>query len=240
MEQDRYGNQLATSSAVAATAYDAGVDHILAATAGGSGAFAAAIEADEGFALAHVGAARVAMYEGDMAAAAGAIARAEGLAAGVSEREKSHIAMFALLLSGKPVEARSAVAVHVRTWPRDAMVAQVCTNIFGLIGFSGLAGREAALLAFTGALLPHYGDDWWMGSMHALSLTEVGQTGVALEMMEASLARYNANANGSHFKAHALYEEGRTAEGRTYLDGWMVDYAPEAVLHGHLSWHQAL
>lgn len=240
VETDRYGNALGTTSRVAATAYDRGVDHVLAATEGAPAAFAEAIAADEGFALAHVGAARAAMYAGDMAAVKVSIARAMDLSAGVSEREASHIAMFGLLFSGKPVEARRAVEAHVLDWPRDAMVAQVCTNIFGLIGFSGAPGREAALLAYTGALLPHYGDDWWMGSMHALSLTEVGQTGAALDMMEASLARYNANANGSHFKAHALYEEGRTAEGRAYLDGWMQGYAPEAVLHGHLSWHQAL
>lgn len=240
MQQDRYGNVLATDSAAAAAAYDAGVDHILAATDGAEAAFAEAIAADEGFALAHVGAARAAMYAGDMAAIGPFMERAGALTGGVSHREQAHIAMFGLLFSGKPVEARAAVEVHVVDHPRDAMVAQVCTNIFGLIGFSGQPGREAALLAYTGALLPHYGDDWWMGSMHALSLTEVGQTGPALEMMEASLARNNANANGSHFKAHALYEEGRTTEGRAYLDRWMGDYAPEAVLHGHLSWHQAL
>lgn len=240
MEYDRYGNALGTTSPAAVAAYDAGVDHVLAATEGAVAAFAEAVAADEGFALAHVGAARAAMYAGDIGAMKASIGRAAELSAGVSAREAAHIAVFGLLFSGKPVEARRAVEAHVLEWPRDAMVAQVCTNIFGLIGFSGEAGREAALLAYTAGLLPHYGDDWWMGSMHALSLTEVGQTGVALEMMEASLARYNANANGSHFKAHALYEEGRTAEGRAYLDGWMVDYAPEAVLHGHLSWHQAL
>lgn len=240
MQQDRYGNKLATDSAVAAAAYDAGVDHILAATSGARAAFATAIAADDGFALAHVGAARAAMYAGDMGAIKPAMARAQELAGGTSAREQAHIDMFALLFSGKPVEARAAVDAHVLDHPRDAMVAQVCTNIFGLIGFSGQPGREAALLAYTGALLPHYGDDWWMGSMHALSLTEVGQTGRALEMMEASLARNNANANASHFKAHVLYEEGRTAEGRAYLDGWMDGYAPEAVMHGHLSWHQAL
>ncbi|ABD53656.1 tetratricopeptide repeat protein [Jannaschia sp. CCS1] len=240
MQQDRYGNQLATASAAAATAYDRGVDHILAATSGAEEAFAEAIAADDGFALAHVGAARAAMYAGDMAAIKPAMARAVAMSGGVSAREQAHIAMFGLLFSGKPVDARAAVESHVVEHPRDAMVAQVCTNIFGLIGFSGQPGREAALLAYTGALLPHYGDDWWMTSMHALSLTEVGQTGRALEMMEASLARNNANANGSHFKAHALYEEGRTAEGRAYLDGWMDGYRPEALLHGHLSWHQAL
>jgi hypothetical protein len=240
MFQDRYGNTLATRSGTAVAAYDAGVDHILAATYGAQAAFAEAVAADEGFALAHIGAARAAMYAADMGAAKAALARAEALAGGVSPREAAHIAVFGLLLSGKPVEARRAVEAHVRDWPRDAMVAQVCTNIFGLIGFSGEAGREAALLAYTGALLPHYGDDWWMVCMHALSLCEVGQTERSLEMMEASLAQNPANANGSHFKAHALYEEGRTRDGRAYLDGWMGGYQPQALLHGHLSWHQAL
>lgn len=241
MQHDQYGNPLATSSAVAAAAYDRGVDHVFAATSGARAAFAEAIAADEGFALAHVGAARAAMYAGDMEAIKPAMERAQGLAAGVSAREQAHIAAFTLLFSGKPVEARAAVEAHVVDYPRDAMLAQVCTNVFGLIGFSGQPGREAALLAYTGALLPHYGDDWWMMSMHALSLTEVGQTERGLEMMEASLARNNANANGSHFKAHGLYEQGRTEEGRAYLDDWMAGgYTPQSVLYGHLSWHQAL
>ena len=38
--------------------------------------------------------------------------------------------------------------------PRDAMIAQMNTSVFGLIGFSGKAGREADLLEFTSKLLP--------------------------------------------------------------------------------------
>ena len=41
---------------------------------------------------------------------------------------------------------------HVTANPRDAMIAQTSTGIFGLIGFSGLPGREAEMLAFTSAL----------------------------------------------------------------------------------------
>ncbi|WP_224813617.1 tetratricopeptide repeat protein [Hasllibacter sp. MH4015] len=240
MQHDRYGNELTTDEGAAARAYSRGVDHVLGATHGADIAFAEAIAADPNFALAHIGAARAAMYAGDMAGAKAALGRAQALADGVSVRERAHIGIFALLLSGKPVEARAAVLAHVRTYPRDALAAQICTNIFGLIGFSGEPGREAALLAYTSALMPHYEGDWWMMSMHALSLCEVEQTAASLELMEASLALHPRNANGSHFKAHALYEEGRTEEGRAYLDTWMREYEPETVLHGHLSWHQAL
>jgi len=144
------------------------------------------------------------------------------------------------MLEGRATQARAAVKAHVQAWPCDAMVAQMCSNVFGLIGFSGEVGREANLLAYTESLLPHYGDDWWMMSMHALSLCETGQTTASIDLMERALGLNARNANGAHFLAHALYEEGRTAEGRAYLEEWLPDYDRRSVLHGHLSWHAAL
>jgi hypothetical protein len=58
--------------------------------------------------------------------------------------------------------------------------------------------------------------------------------------MERSLELNNANANASHFKAHTLYEQGSGPEGRAYLKSWIADYDRRSLLHGHLSWHQAL
>ncbi len=240
MVQDRYGNVLSTGSDVAVAAYVEGVDHILAATYGAQEAFARAIAADEGFALAHVGAARAAMYAFDMAAAKAALARAAALSGGVSAREASHVAVFGLLLSGQVAAARRAVEAHVQDWPRDVMVAQVCTNIFGLIGLSGEPGREAAQLAYTTGLFRHLGDDWWLLSVHGQALCEVGRLDEATGLMDRALALNNANANASHFKAHTLYERGETDAGRAYLSDWLAGYDPRALLHGHLSWHEAL
>ncbi len=240
MQHDRYGNALSTRSDAAAQAYAEGVDHILAATFGAEAAFARAVAADDGFALAHVGAARAAMYAGDMGAAKVAIGRAEALAAGVSAREAAHIAVFGLLLAGKPAAARRAVEAHVKDHPSDVLVAQVCTNIFGLIGTSGEAGREAVQLAFTAGLHRHLGDDWWLLSVHGQAMCEVGRLDEAMALMERSLELNNANANGSHFKAHTLYEQGETETGRAYLAAWKQDYDKRALLHGHLSWHEAL
>ena len=67
-----------------------------------------------------------------------------------------------------------AVNKHVLNWPRDALIAQMNTSVFGLIGFSGEASRGWDLLEYTQNLLPHYEDDWWMMSMHAISLCETG------------------------------------------------------------------
>ena len=58
MLKDRYGNELSTASTAARDAYVRGVDSLMAATTGTDTAFADAIAADEGFALAHISLAR--------------------------------------------------------------------------------------------------------------------------------------------------------------------------------------
>ncbi|MEL6451972.1 MAG: tetratricopeptide repeat protein [Pseudomonadota bacterium] len=238
--QDRHGNALTTASDQARDHYVRGVDLFLGGHYAAAEAFADATAADPTFALGHAGHARALMMQGQMPQAKAALAAAQAQAAACDSRERDHIAALARLLGGDAPGARAAVRAHVRDHPRDALVAQMCTNVFGLIGFSGAVGREAALLAYTEALLPHYGEDWWMMSMHALSLCETGQMAASERLMEAALALNPRNANGAHFKAHAQYEVGETAAGRAYLQDWMAGYDPRSVLHGHLSWHLAL
>jgi tetratricopeptide (TPR) repeat protein len=238
--KDHYDNALSTSSQAACTAYDAGLAAFLSGNYGAVEHFEAAVEAAPGFALGHAALARARMMGGDIPGAKAAISTAQTLTDGLSDRELAHVNAFSLILAGKADACREAVKAHVREYPRDALAAQLCTNVFGLIGFSGKVGREAELLAYTGALLPHYGEDWWMMSMHALSLCETGQTDASISLMEQALAIEPRNAQGSHFKAHAQYEAGETAAGRRYLEDWMQGYDNRSLLHGHLSWHQAL
>ena len=75
-----------------------------------------------GFALAHAGKAQVLMREGDVAAARMALAAAKEVAAGLSEREASHIAFFDLVFAGRIDAAIDAVHAHLAAWPRDALV----------------------------------------------------------------------------------------------------------------------
>ena len=158
----------------------------------------------------------------------------------MTDREKSHFLCCELILLGETKKARAAVHHHVSEWPRDAMVAQMNTSVFGLIGFSGEVSREVDLLEYTERLLPHYGDDWWMISMHAISLCETGQTLESMQLMEKALNLNPRNANAAHFFAHILYEENEVSAGRDYLAAWMPNYDRRSLLHGHLSWHQAL
>jgi Tfp pilus assembly protein PilF len=245
--QDRYDNALSTGSAAARDAYVEGVDRFLAAGHGAEGAFGRAVEADPGFALAHVGLARVRQVQGRGADAAAAMAEARRVAAGpavdgagLSAREAAHLAAFDLLIGGRGPEAYRAIRAHAAQHPRDAMVVQTCTGVFGLIGFCGQPGREAEQLAFTAALAPHYGDDWWFLGQHAFSQVEAGQIGPAGETVERALAGNPLNANAAHIKGHVEYEAGETDAGYAYLTDWQRGYDREGQLHCHIAWHVAI
>ena len=237
--QDRYGNTLGTGSAAARDAYVGGIDRMLAAAAGGEALLNQAIEADPSFALAHIALARSRQMWGDRAGVAAPLAAALACD-GLSPREASHINALALLMSGKVGEGYAAIRAHVIDYPRDALIAQTCTGVFSLIGFSGQPGREAELLAFTTQLAPHYGDDWWFTGQHAFSQMEAGQVGPAAATIERSIAGNPRNANASHIRSHLHYENGETAAGLDYLAEWMAGYEREGMLHCHLSWHVAL
>ena len=240
MLTDFYGNHLTTSTGLARDNYDIGLRAFLSANYGAQEAFSQAVEADPNFSLAYLGLARSFMSSGEIDEAKRALAKAKNVLSVTTDREKSHFSCCELILSGQSQKARAAVYKHVSEWPRDAMIAQMNTSVFGLIGFSGKVGREADLLEYTGKLLPHYGDDWWMMSMHAISLCETGQSLDSMKLMEKALNQNPRNANAAHFFAHILYEENEVSAGREYLNAWMPNYDRRSLLHGHLSWHQAL
>ena len=240
MLTDFYGNQLTTTTGLARDSYDIGLRAFLSANYGALEAFSQAIEADPNFALAYLGLARALMSSGQVAEAKAALGKAKNLLEVVTDREKSHFLCCEIILLGEAKKARMAVQNHVSEWPRDAMIAQMSTSVFGLIGFSGEMGRETDLLDYTTKLMPHYGEDWWMMSMHAILLCETGQTLKSMQLMVKALNLNPRNANAAHFFAHILYEENEVSAGRDYLAAWMPNYDRRSLLHGHLSWHQAL
>ena len=240
MHTDTYDLPLTTQSAAAANAFNTGMYRLLGAEARMADAFEESVAHDPGFALGHAGLARARQFGGDMAGAKAAMATAQGLSGGITDREAGHIHAMSLLIDGKGPEAYTAIRAHIADHPRDAIVAQTCTSVFGLIGFSGQPGREAEMLAFNASLLPHYGDDWWCLSQYAFALCETGQLDKATGYIDRSLGINPHNANGAHVRSHVLYEQGDTAAGRSYLADWVSTHDRDAVLHGHLSWHVAL
>lgn len=240
MLKDQYENDLTTTHAAARDAYVQGLDLILAGQAGVADAFTRAIEADDSFAIGWAGLARAQQYADDMAGARASIAKAQDRAGGVTEREASHINAFALMFSGQVPAAYAAIRAHMDLWPRDALLAQTCSSVFGLIGFSGQPGREAETLAFVAGLMPHYGKDWWITSQYAFALCETGNLARADTVIDEALAMNPTSAHSAHVRSHVTYEMGQTEAGRAYLSGYMADYDPDGVLFTHLNWHEAL
>jgi tetratricopeptide (TPR) repeat protein len=240
MRSDSYGLPLTTSSDAARDAHALGLDRLLTQYDGIVEAFDAAIAADPGFALAHVGRAQGLLLRGEAGAAAEALAVAESLTGGVTPREVSQIAFYRTLMT-RPIEAAiAALEAHVEAWPRDAMVLNTNANPNGLLGSSGQVGQKARLAAMMDRLAPHYAGDWWFPSAHAMALNEAGRHGEARPLIEASFEQRPDSAWVAHSRAHLCYEQSEGTAARDFLRGWLGAYPRGGVLHGHLHWHLAL
>ncbi len=240
MLADRYDLPVSTPSAAARDAYVEGYDLLLTVYPGALEAFDRAIAADPGLALAHAGKAQVLMREGKAAQAREALAAAKEVAAGVSAREAGHIRFFDLAFSGETDAAIDALYAHLAEWPRDALMVATATNPNGLIGSSGRVGQKRQTAQLLDRLAPHYGDDYWFLSYHAIALGEDGRVEEARPKIERSVMLNKRNAHCAHGVAHVCYESGDADGGRAFLSSWLASYPRDAAFHGHLSWHLAL
>jgi len=240
MLTDRYGLSLSTAFPGARDAYVEGCDLALTFYPGAAEGYDRAIAADPGFALAYAGKAQLLTRQGDVSAARAALAAAKETTAGLSEREASHIAFFDLMSAGRTDAAAAASYTHLRAWPRDALVVSSAANPNGLIGNSGRVGQKHQIAALMDSLAPHYGNDFWFLSYHAMALSEDGQLAAARAKIEQSLAANPKNAHGAHGFAHVCYESGELDEARTFLSRWLAAYPRDGFFYGHLSWHLSL
>jgi Tfp pilus assembly protein PilF len=244
MLTDRYELPLSTASSAARDAYVEGCEAKLTMYPGALEGFDRAIAADPHFALAHAARAHVLLERGDAAAARASMATANSLgnslAAGLSEREASHIAFFDLVVAGDAEAALAALPAHLNAWPRDALVLGTTAFTNGLIGSSGRAGQKRALLDLLDGLAPSYGDDWWFTAHHGMALSENGERDAARPKIDRSLAQNPKNPWAAHARAHLCYEEGDANAARAFLASWLTTYPRNGSLYSHLSWHLAL
>ncbi len=217
-----------------------GVDRFLAADDDVETPFREAIAADDQFAMAHIGLARIHQLCGRGAAARAALTDARERLKGVTDREATQVALMGEMIEGRAPQAYPRIRAYVAQNPTDVMLAQTCTSVFGLIGFSGQAGREAEQLAYTTMLAPHYGDDWWFLCQHAFAQMEAGQTGPAAANIERAIALNPTSAHSAHVRAHLYYETGESEAGLAYIQDFWASYPETAYMHCHISWHVAL
>jgi tetratricopeptide (TPR) repeat protein len=240
MQTDRYGYELTTASAAAAASWSDGADRFLAADGGSLEAFERAIAEDAGFALARAGRARVLQLRGRAAEARAEATRSRRLAASATERERSHVDALATMIEGDGAGALARIRAHVARHPRDAFALQPATNVFGLIGFSGRAGREQEVFDLLASLARDYEDDWWYLGTLGFWHTELGRIERGLELNRRSLEANPRNGNAAHGLAHAWYELGDDAAGIGFLERFLASCPRDAGMHCHVSWHLAL
>jgi tetratricopeptide (TPR) repeat protein len=180
------------------------------------------------------------MRQGDIAGARAALDAAKDVSAGLSDREASHIGFFDLVFTGRTEAAIAALYAHLAAWPCDALVVASAANPNGLIGASGRIGQKHQIAMLMDSLAPHYGDDFWFLSYHAMALSEDGQLAAARMKIEKSVAANPNNAHGAHGFAHVCYESGEPETARTYLSSWLAAYPRDGFFYGHLSWHLSL
>ena len=240
MLADRFGLPLSTSSAAARDAYVDASERALTFYPGALAAYDDALVKDPDFALAHAGKAQVLMREGNVAGARAALLAAKELAVGVTEREASHIAIFDLGSNGQTEAAIAAVRNHLAAWPLDALVISIAANPNGLIGGSGRLGQKRQIAELMDSVAPHYGDDYWFLSYHAMALSEDGRLAEARAAIEQSVSLNRKNAHGAHSFAHVCYESGEPDTAREFLLPWLAEYPRDGFFYGHLSWHLSL
>jgi tetratricopeptide (TPR) repeat protein len=234
---DRYGLPITTGSTVAAERFQEGMDRLLSYGAGAEESFAAAIAADPGMAVAHAGAALLAVGVGDAATARAAAGRARETVAGASRREKQHVEALSAMIGGETARGLALVDEHVAEFPRDALLVNQAGSA---IGFAGGADREVRRAAFLERLAPAYGDDWWFQSALAFTYHEIDRFEESRGLSELSLRQYPGNANASHNIAHICLETVDIDAGAAFLEEWMAAYDTRASFHCHLAWHQAM
>ena len=240
MLKDLYGLDVTTASTVAQDAYVEGCQAALTFYPGAIQSYERAIAADPDFAMAHAGKAQILLRQGEPAAAREALADAKARVSNVTDREASHIALFDLVFSGQTDAALAALDRHLGEWPRDALVVNTAANPNGVIGGSGQLGQKHRIALLMDSLAPHYGDDPWFVSYHAMALSEDGRLGPARAKIEQSLAANPRNAHGAHGFAHVCYESGDPEPARRFLAGWLPDYPQDGFFQGHLSWHLSM
>ncbi len=240
MHQDHYGNALTTVSAEAAEAYSHAVDAALGANVGGLPGFEAAIEADPGFALAHIGRARLKQLAGERDESLRSLRDAERLVGSTTPREQRHVASCAAAIRGDAPAALALVQEQMREAPRDAFVLSQASSVFGLIGFGGSQDRNQEQFDLLASVASDYGEDWWFLSALAFAHNELFEFEEAKRLAERSLALRRESGHAAHTLAHVFYETGGASEGGSFLGDWLTGYEREAALFGHLSWHQAL
>ncbi len=239
--QDRFGLPISTDSTVAADHLGQGVDLALSRNYGPEEQFRLALEADEGFALAHCCQAHISMLRGRGPEARKMSEQAKSLSSGISERERSQIEAVHLWVNGKGPQSLAVIKEHLKEYPRNAMLLALAQRLY-MLGCSGagVPNFPGELFNLVQSVEKHCTDDWSFLSQFSFAHHETGSLDEALRLSERSLEMYPSNGVASHSVAHVYFEKGDASSGGDFLGKWLDGYDKRGPSTVHLSWHQAL
>ena len=238
---DRYGLPLTTNSQTALAHYAEGLELALSQNFGAEEAFAKAVEADEGFALAHAARAFLEFLRINVPEARASAAAAVKLSSGLSRRERGFIDVVSKFVHGENHAASAAAHEHISEFPRDAMLLRLTQRLYtqGCVGI-GAPDYPPRFYRLMTEAAPHYGEDWAFMGQYAWANHEVGKMAEGMALAERSLDLNPANGVAAHSVAHVFYEMSQDDEGAAFLGSWLEDYDRRSTYRVHLSWHQAL
>ena len=241
MLKSRNGLTVTTNSPAAADLYQEGLDLVLSQNYGPDAKLEAAIEVDEGFAMAHVVQAYVLHLQTNVPAARAAAEKAVELSAGCSREEQQIARIVHSFTHGKGTEAIGLVHEHLDEFPTDTLAMRVAQRLYMLGCFgSGVPDFPNHLMAMMRKVAPANGDDWAFLGQYAFAHHETNQPEKAMDLATRSLEGNPQNAVASHSVTHSYFEQGDAANGGRWLGDWLDGWDRRASYNTHLSWHLAL
>ena len=239
--KSRNGLTLTTNSPGAVDLYQEGLDLVLSQNYGPDAKLQAVLEADEGFAMAHVVQAYVLHLQTNVPAARAAAEKAVELSAGCSREEQQVARIVHSFTHGKGTEAIGLVHEHLDEFPTDTLAMRVAQRLYMLGCFgSGVPDFPNHLMAMMRKVAPANGDDWAFLGQYAFAHHETNQPEKAMDLATRSLKGNPQNAVASHSVTHSYFEQGDAANGGRWLGDWLDGWDRRASYNTHLSWHLAL
>lgn len=238
MFEDRYGLAVTVRSAEAFEGFSDALDRTLALRSGSRPLLEAAVEMDDGFALAWAMLGLVLRSTGDISGGSAMLTRATSLADTVTERERSHIDVLNHFVGGRYSEARTAAVAHLAVWPGDAVILMYAHYLFNL--YVADIDRRERHFELVNDIAERVPDDWFVLGELAFTSEENGLYGEARVHAERSLVLNPHNGAAAHALAHAYLETGDVVAGEAWLDEWLRNWLDPTPMTCHLTWHLAL
>lgn len=235
--RDMLGLPISTT-AEAATAYNAGLEKIMRLESGSEDLIREAVEIDPGFAVGHAALAMLGHEAGAACdvqaslAAARAAVRIKGDA-----RESSLVEVVGRRVEDARQGGAQALMGHIATYPRDVLAVSAAVPT---IAFSGVTDIQREAWELVEGLAPAYGDHWWYVSLLAFTRQDQDRFEEAGLLAESALTCEPSSGHAVHALTHVMYETGQHEPGRAWLDNWVAESGRSSGHRAHFSWHAAL